>query len=298
MPVLNILQDTYDRARTTEHVRQGTYGKAWMVWLRMCRAWARHTDGLPKELLFAGGREYASVMRNLLLPLTLLAAAVSLRAQPLAFEPVPETLRVPVVSHISPQPDAKPEVAEVTILGKFYPQGNLPVIRAGSATVDPGQSPYALLSVLLREAQNAGEDAVRGLYSPESQEIILELSANPELRQRHLQWLESLQSFTILGGWAEAPNRYVLYTRVNAAQSGVMPFLFERLGGRWYLRAGRLASPLSSQLDAVYFSPVPMQVEVISPAAPQAARALLEQSGMADLAVQLGVVLPETDSGK
>lgn len=228
-------------------------------------------------------------MRFFLLLCVMLAGTSVVKATLAQFEVGVQTLRIPVVT--AGQFGGAGEMTEWTILGKFYPQGARPVIRAQDVVGEPGQSPFTLLGDLLCIAPSADETAVRALYTPESQAIIAaEFLANPELRQQQAKWLESLQSFTILGGWAEAPDRYVLYTRVNDATTGVMPFLFQHRDNRWYLQAGSLNAPLSVKLDAVYFSPVESRIKIIDPAAAEAKRTLLAGEGLADFAARLGVV--------
>lgn len=224
----------------------------------------------------------------------LLAAASIAGAAVPQFDIGVETLRIPATAAV--QPTGAGAVTEWTILGKFYPQDARPVIRAHDTVAEPGQPPFTLLAELLRVAPSGGETAMRTLYAPESQAIIAGFAADPELRQQQSKWLESLQSFTVLGGWAEKPDRYVLYTRVNGAAAGVTPFLFQRSGNRWYLQAGSLNAPPSVWLDAVYFSPVEPQIEIISPAAPEAVRTLLAEDGMAALAAELGLASPARGS--
>ncbi len=176
-----------------------------------------------------------------------------------------------------------PRVIEQSYLGRFYPETEIPKIDSTTAFKSSEVNPYFLLSNILKIAKSDDFKNLPKLYSPDSRGLVKDALKDEKMGPPMRQWMKSIESFSVLGYFYQAPNELVAYVRIA---DGVLPYLFV-LEDQWYLRAGDLNSSFSNDLDVFYAANnySNENLEVTYPLSTDDTRLLLSDEKLKDFAI-------------
>ena len=183
-----------------------------------------------------------------------------------------------------------PEVIEKTIIGRFYREGESPVVRSGQSESNVDATPFSVLSKMLRYIERAEYGNLPSLYSPKTRQIVSDRLKDENIRPMLIKWLSSLREIEVLAYWVEAPNLLLAYVRVNREAGGIRPYVFEFVD-RWYLRAGHFDSEFSNSLDAFYTKYTNEDMAIEFPPATNAMVSLLSDLRLVTFVERLGIDL-------
>ena len=133
-------------------------------------------------------------------------------------------------------------------------KGHIQTLTEGFSGVTDKSTPWKTLTELLAAYKNSDLDAVRDLYSDESQTVITEWLSEPEVKERFMNFMKSASGMEVLLGF-DHKQGFLALVNVDYGigdpifDKDVTPFFFVQSGTEFLLSATTLDEPIDTNIS-------------------------------------------------
>ena len=154
------------------------------------------------------------------------------------------------------QEDVKNEVGfnfSYNVNGQIFmnpADGHIQTIAEGFSGITDKSTPWKTLTELLAAYQRTDADAVKALYTPDSQTAINDLLSDPEVAVRFTRYMQAIQGLDVLLGFDYRDGFFtIVKTQYNDATSELVSFYFVPNGSGYWLKAATFDEAITANIS-------------------------------------------------